>query len=406
MRVSYVTMLFPAASETFARRDIAALRRKGIEIEVYSLRPKPPDLDRYASEKGMKGLKMSFGDIARVLRGIWVGLKRPVIALSLVAFVIRYNVRNLRHLVRSLVLVPRCLDIFDDIDRKRPDVVHMFWGHYPSIVGYLVEKYIPTTVVSLFLGAYDLRSRYGGSAPVAQRADVVWTHSKTNIAAIKALGISVENVMIAYRGIDLSSVREILERRSKVRRRIVTAGRLVAEKGFDDVLRAFALIVHDFPDASLVILGDGRERNRLEELAEHLDVAENVDFVGHVGQLEVLEHMASAEVFLFMSHIEMLPNVVKEAMACRCLCVVSDTPGITELVTPETGFVVKRGDFEGAAQIIKDVFAGRVVIDKLINAGVCHIEKYFDVDVQMGRYISVWRNLVNQKSRSNYSFSG
>jgi glycosyltransferase involved in cell wall biosynthesis len=400
MRICYITMEFPSPYETFAANDVRTLQRLGTELSVHSLRPAHPDLAALTDEHRVDGVPLTHNSIEATLAGCGVGLRQPAALLELLAWVLARTWRRPDHLVRSLILLPRALQIFDTIRRTRPDVIHLFWGHYPALVGHLVRRYLPGTTLSVFLGAYDLVWNYGGTPPVAGAAEVVWTHTRENLPAIVALGVREERIVVAYRGVDLG--RFVPLRRPKVRGRIVAASRLIPAKACDEVVRVFARLLPQWPEATLVILGDGPERARLESLATALGAAHAITFRGHVAQEVVLEELAAAEVFLLMSRTESerLPNVVKEAMASRCLCVVTESPGIGELLRDgEHGFVVGRGDIEGAARRIRQIFNAEVAREEMVAAAYDQIRTNFDVDRNMERYIDRWKQLLGNDDR-------
>jgi glycosyltransferase involved in cell wall biosynthesis len=418
LRVSYVTMIFPASSETFACGDVQALTAAGVGVVVYAMR-RPRPWPRGASsdplrrrsrklaaaevlaERGLADLSVSHGSLAAIARGVWTASRRPSVMLDLISWVVRCNWRAPVHLVKSLALVPRSLDIFASIQTHRPDVVHLFWGHYPAMVGYLVRRHLQEITVSVFLGAYDLERHYPGTAPVARAADVVWTHAHANVGAIACLGVHASRVRVVHRGVDVAT--SSVDGGKKVTGRVLTAGRLIKEKHTDDVLAVFAKILAREPHASLVVLGDGPERPRLLAMAASLGIAGAVNFLGHVSQHEVRREMAAAEVFVFMSRseAERLPNVVKEAMASRCVCVVTETPGIRELVTDgKDGFVVAQGDVEGAARRIHDLLQHREHAGAIATAAHEQIIARFDVRHSMSLYEEWWRLLVCRRRGS------
>lgn len=104
---------------------------------------------------------------------------------------------------------------------------------------------------------------------------------------------------------------------------IVAAGRLVEQKGFDSLLRAFAALTAT-RDVRLVILGEGEARRRLEVLAKELGVASAVSMPGHVS--DALPYMARASVFALSSRWEGLPTVLIEALASGTTVVATDCP--------------------------------------------------------------------------------
>lgn len=95
---------------------------------------------------------------------------------------------------------------------------------------------------------------------------------------------------------------------------ILGVGRLTAQKRFDLLINAFALIDHT--DAQLVILGDGAERSRLIKLISFLGLSDRVTLLGFV--TDVAEQYRQADLFVLTSRYEGLPAVVLEAMAANC----------------------------------------------------------------------------------------
>lgn len=94
---------------------------------------------------------------------------------------------------------------------------------------------------------------------------------------------------------------------------LLAAGRLVQEKGFDDLIRAFALIQARHPDWCLVILGEGPLRPQLENKITSVDLQQRIFLPGRVGNLGDWYNHAS--LFAMTSHREGFPNVLLEAMS-------------------------------------------------------------------------------------------
>ena len=106
---------------------------------------------------------------------------------------------------------------------------------------------------------------------------------------------------------------------------LLAAGRLVSEKDFPTLLRAFAR-VRKARDARLIILGSGTKLGAtLDDLIRSLGIAEQVAFEGWVEN--PFAYMSRASVFVLSSLYEGLGNVLIEAMACGCPVVATDCPG-------------------------------------------------------------------------------
>lgn len=108
-------------------------------------------------------------------------------------------------------------------------------------------------------------------------------------------------------------------------------------KGFDKVIDLFIKYKEINPNAKLNIVGDGVFKTNLEKQVKNLNLKDSVTFLGHIEHKDVLKQMAEANVFFLLSSKmgERLPNVLKEAMLAKCICVSSKTPGIEELIDME-----------------------------------------------------------------------
>ncbi|HEY3248792.1 MAG TPA: glycosyltransferase [bacterium] len=138
---------------------------------------------------------------------------------------------------------------------------------------------------------------------------------------------------------------------------ILAAGRLVPQKDFPTLLRAFAELRPRHP-ARLVVLGEGPQRGELLALAGALGIAESVQFPGFVSN--PFAYMRRCTVFALSSRFEGLPGVLIQAMACGAAVVSTDCPsGPAEIIEDGTsGFLVPVGDSPALALAI-----GRLLAD-------------------------------------------
>lgn len=94
---------------------------------------------------------------------------------------------------------------------------------------------------------------------------------------------------------------------------IVTAGRLIPEKGYDLLIKSFHLLKNEKPELKLVILGEGLERDNLHNLIEKYNLCSDVILMGFV--TNVLDYFKAAEVCVVSSRVEGFPNVLLQMMA-------------------------------------------------------------------------------------------
>lgn len=402
MKVSYITMQFPVPSETFASLDVESLRKQGQDVSVYGMRPKHVQFESLMAERGHAGLPVAHFSFASLLGFLAFLLRHPLMAFSLLRWIFSCCAKQPKHLFKSLVLFPSAISIFDSVFKKRPDVVHLFWGHYPSMVGYLVKKYMPNTVVSMFLGAHDLVSAYPGSVKLSKDADVIFTHSKSNLATMAGMCIDVSRVNVVVRGTKLDFPYEWSHGKFEALDSPVflTAARLIEEKGVDDVLRVFSKVLERYPEAKLNIAGDGPYKAELIKLAEDLGCSKNVLFLGHIKQTKLIRRMSDSHFFILMSRYpsERLPNVVKEAMYQQCVVLTTRTEGIDELVNSGvSGFIVDKGDYSTATELIIRCLSYPNEAQAIAVEAKKIIEQHFDVDKSMQEYIELWEATLKEK---------
>lgn len=400
MRVAYIMMRFPLPSETFAVRDVKALRALGVAVDVYTLRASHPAADRLIVERDIASVPITHGTPLQALRGMGVGLQHPRVATDLLRWIAQRNRHRPAHLFNGYWFSPVALSVWDTLRHDPPDVVHLFWGHYPALVGYLVAHHLPDVPLSMFLGAYDLGQRFGGTAPVLAQADAVWTHAATNVDPIAALGgRAPEEVQVVPRGVALDVIETAVGAHTRDPHRLVTTGRLIPEKGMDDVLRCVATVRETHPGVQLTMLGDGPARRALEQQADAQGLNQAVTFRGHVSEARVAAELAQSTAFLLLSRkrTERLPNAVKEAMAAGCVAITTQTPGIEELLTDgETGYVVPQGAPDTAAARVVQVLERPSAHRPMRTAARQAIEERFEVTACMRQYKAGWEAMLSR----------
>ncbi len=171
----------------------------------------------------------------------------------------------------------------------------------------------------------------------------------------RALGLPVHRVS---KGVDAerfqpngASMRASL--RLEGLRVVLTVARLVPIKRVDLLVEAFAAVRARVPEAHLVVVGDGPERDAIRQRAADLGVLDAATFVGSIAHRDTPAFYRAADVFALSSDFDNSPNVILEAMASGLPIVSTDAGGVRQFVDdPEGGTVVARGDAAAFAQAI------------------------------------------------------
>ncbi len=171
---------------------------------------------------------------------------------------------------------------------------------------------------------------------------------------------------------------------------VLAVGRMTEQKDFSTLMHAFAR-VRAKREARLVILGEGRLRGDLDELANKLGIRADVDMPGFVAN--PFPYMARASVLVLSSEYEGLPGVLIQALACGCPVVSTDCPGGSAeiLADGKYGALVDVGDADGMARAILAELDNPTASDGLLQRA-----QDFSVERAVRNYLDLIDSVVEQ----------
>ena len=142
-------------------------------------------------------------------------------------------------------------------------------------------------------------------------------------------------------------------RRQRLRGRMITVGRLVANKNVKALLEIFAIARAQRSDLTLSVVGDGEMRGDLEECARRLGIGDWVKWLGEIDDQGLVEELSSAEVFLSAATHEAFGLALLEAMAAGCVPVVNDIEAFRDVIEDGgDGFLVNYANAAEAASTL------------------------------------------------------
>jgi glycosyltransferase involved in cell wall biosynthesis len=171
-------------------------------------------------------------------------------------------------------------------------------------------------------------------------------------------------------------------------------GRLVKQKGFDFLLQAFARCKDIHPEWSLVILGEGEERNDLESMREALGLEGRVEFRGRVKEPATI--LRQADLFVMSSRFEGFPLALIEAMACGLPVISTDCPtGPSEIIRNEIdGLLITPNNVEVLANAMDRLMANQSERN-ILGARAVGVVERFGVEQVM----NMWDHLIDEVSK-------
>jgi glycosyltransferase involved in cell wall biosynthesis len=161
-------------------------------------------------------------------------------------------------------------------------------------------------------------------------------------------------------------------------RTVACVGRLNAAKGFDRAIEAVGALARDGAPATLLVVGEGPERARLERAAAGLDVR----FVGRQEPAEVAAYLAASDVVLFPTqHREAAPLVLLQAMACGRPVIASRIGAVPEVVrSPEEGVLVEPRDQASLVRELRLLLDDRERRERMGRSARARVLESFTVD--------------------------
>lgn len=201
---------------------------------------------------------------------------------------------------------------------------------------------------------------------------------------VRAFDIDIRKINVIYNPIDakaigtqISDFTQSISDFSLAKKNIFAMGRLVDQKGFSDLIKAFALVSKKF-SVHLFILGEGPLLDNLKQLARSLGVLNSITFLGFVKNPFVL--LKQADLFVFSSIHEGFGNALLEAMACGVPIVSTNCPsGPSEILEDgKWGSLVPVGDISALAQAMEDSLVAATHPDVATRAAHFNIARIAD----------------------------
>jgi glycosyltransferase involved in cell wall biosynthesis len=175
---------------------------------------------------------------------------------------------------------------------------------------------------------------------------------------------------------------------------ILAAGRLTPLKNFPMLLKASALVSQEY-QIELFILGDGPERQHLDDLSRKLNISSHVHFMGFVSNPQ--DYFAHADIFTLTSNHEGFGNVIVEAMAMGVPVIATDCPyGPREILQGgESGILVPVDDENALAVAILDLLDQSDKLEHLARAGKSRARD-FSIQEILPQYEQAFLELIEQ----------
>lgn len=384
-RLSIVVKGYPRLSETFVAQELLELQRRGFIFDIWSLRLPYDDKEhpihgqitaprRYLPE-------YLHEEPLRLLRGIFTAARLPgfqsAFRLWLRDLRRDFNRSRIRRFGQSCILA-------SELD---PDCTFL----------YVHFLHTPASVVRYASAMRGLKWGFAAHAkdiwtiPDWEKAEKIAdsefgvTCTKSGAAHLQEFG--GEKIRLVYHGLDLKRFPAPPAERDGSRPfQILSVGRLVEKKGYDDLLEALNLLPRDF-DWHFTQIGGGQLSREMRSHSKRLQLEERITWLGKRDQTSVIEAMRSADLFVLPSKIaddgdrDGLPNVLMEAASQKLPILSTKVSAIPEFITHGVhGILTEPGDPAALADAIAILAADQDLRNRIADAAYDRLRVSFGVE--------------------------
>ena len=367
-RIAYILARYPSRSETFIHREIEAVRRHGIEVDVYAL--KVGEGSGTVGEATRRGV-ISLTEKCTSL--LWAAA-RPAKLARAVAAITREGINDPIRLVKSLRNLAVSAAFARRIKKSGARGIHAHFSDEPATIARTIS-FLITIPYTFSIHAHDIFVDKPGLSDRIRYARAV--AACTQAAADRAKELAAPElrgkIHLVRHGIEQLPGEDQPEAdREPV---VLMVGRLVEKKGVPVLLRAVKQLLDSGREVRCVVLGEGEERATIEHAIADLGIEDAVELPGWSTPTDARRWMARAAVLAVPSLVtasgdrDGLPNVILEAAKARLPIVASDVGGIGEFVRNEiTGLLIRSEDTDGLTTAIDRIMDDQGLCRRLTEA--------------------------------------
>lgn len=385
-RIYYITSLFPVLTQTFVAREIIEMERRGIAIDIISLKNNPHTI---GSEE-MPKAGIIYIPYFWSLRMWWFILltlaKHHVRLAGAKCYIVSRLWRRPIRILKFMAVLPKTLYLIEFFSRMKTQHLHAHWATVPTTCALFIHR---VTGMSFSFSAHAWDIFVSGSELLLPEklnaAERVFTCTRYNYQTLLSLGGTPGTVELMYHGLEPARYPYRCPGPSAVPL-IVAGGSLVPQKGLDYLITALSQTAAGGLEFRAKIIGEGSEREKLIGMVRRYGLESKIEFIGTAPHRDVVNLLCTADMFIMPSisaknrYIDGLPNVVAEAMACGAAVIASRLSGIPELLEDGVdGILVPPEDPEAIAAAIIDLAAHPDRLRELTRNARERVTRQFDI---------------------------
>jgi colanic acid/amylovoran biosynthesis glycosyltransferase len=378
---AYLFERFPSFGQTFCYREVAELYRQGVATPIFSIR-NPKNEPAQDWEAGIVKRVHYLPEEKELLDDVRRVSKKGKLGAATIAALDEWGRRT------DFLRLYQAVYVGLRLQEAGISHVHAHFAGMAARTAFWIARFFPITF-SFTAHANDIfapRNFEIGVDKLVRAARVIITETEYAEEFLRhRFPECADRIHRIYNGLNLAEFGHA--NFSSDPPLIVAIGRLIAKKGFTNLIRACALLVDRGRPSRCEIFGEGPLESQLRGQIEELGLQERVQLPGTKPQHEIRERLAAASVFVLPSvpetdgGMDNLPTVIMEAMATGLPVVSTRIGGIPEMVVDnETGFLVQPEDAVPLADAIEKVINDCPLAQKFGQAGYERAQRLFSIE--------------------------
>lgn len=331
--------------------------------------------------------------------------KKRNIDVTVITFKDHYSAENAKevHTVCLPKLLPGKLSYLTAVyalkgilKKLKPDIVH---AHFVSSYGFVgaLTGFYPFYVSVWGTDIYQFPTKNAINRKIVEftlsKADVICSTSYA--MAEETSKYTAKPIDVTPFGVDLALFNPHNTHRSQPGYRLGIIKGLEDIYGFRDLFKAVSILQNRFNGLSLTVIGDGPMKEEYMELCRSLGIDGKTIFTGRIPNSSVPDYLNGMDLIVLPSYEDSFGVTAVEAMACGVPVVVSDAPGLLEVVKDGvTGIVVPSGNPEKLAKAIEGLLNDVERRQAMGLAGAEHVRRQYDWDENASRMIKLYNKKI------------
>lgn len=404
--IAYLTGVYARAGDTFIRREVEELRRRGWTVHTFSIRR--TDERENVSEDILREQRTTDFILER---GFWrllgafarMSLRAPGRMLDAIRLARGMRWRGVKGWLWHWFYLVEASYLAEQLIARDVALLHNHIATNSATVALLASALSGVPFSLTIHGPHDFfaADHWALGKKIAASALTVCVSDFGRSQCMLFTPLEHWHKLHVVRcGVD----REFLEDTSSVKRRpsrLISVGRLSPEKGHLVLVRAIAMLRDQGLTPEVVLIGDGPSRADIEREARELGVAGQIRLVGWKASSDLHRWILESRAMVLPSFAEGVPVVLMEAMALRRPVIATYVGGVPELVhSGDDGWLVPAGSVEELAKAMREVLVAPLSqLDRMGDRGRQQVLERHSVPIEVGKLADLLEEAIRTAGR-------